>query len=490
MPGESHLRVLFVTPELAPWVKSGGLGEVSATLPAALRALGLDVRVLVPGYPAILGACAKAGVAAELPGLGGALAPARLLAAERAGEVPLLVLDCAAYYRREGSAYQDVHGHDWRDNHLRFGLLSRIAALLSAGDSPLAWRPQLMHCHDWPAGLAPAYLHFERGTKAVSIMTVHNIAFQGIFAAGTLSELGLPADAFRADGVEYHGKLSFLKAGLFFADQLTTVSPTYAREIQTDEFGYGLGGLLRSRSGHITGILNGIDTTEWNPAADRFIPQQYDAFRIAGKAKNKAALQRRLALKQDARLPLLGAVSRLTHQKGLDVLAAIAPQLVRLPAQLALLGSGEKPLEQAFSAMTARFPGRIGAVIGFDDGLAHLIEAGADIFVMPSRYEPCGLNQMYSMRYGTPPVVRATGGLADTVVDCTPHALAGGTATGFMFDELTHESLLAAVKRAVAAWRDGRRWRRLQKISMARDFGWRRSAEQYLALYRSLLARR
>ena len=490
MPGDSRLRVLFVTPELAPWVKSGGLGEVSATLPAALRALGADVRVLVPGYPAIVGACAQARVAAELPGLGGALAPARMLSAEPAAPVPLLVLDCPAYYGREGSAYQDAQGRDWRDNHLRFGLLSRVAALLSTDASPLAWRPELLHCHDWPAGLAPAYLHFERGAKAISVMTAHNLAFQGIFAAKAASELGLPGKAFRMEGAEFYGKLSFLKAGLFFADQLTTVSPTYAREIQTEELGFGLGGLLRQRRERIAGILNGIDTSAWDPASDPYIAAQYDFSRVEAKALNKAALQRELGLRAEAGVPLIGAIGRVTHQKGLDLVADAAQQIAALPAQLVVLGAGEKKLERRFTALAARFPGTLAAMIGFDEALAHRIEAGADLFVMPSRFEPCGLNQMYSLRYGTPPVVRATGGLADTVVDCTPEALAGGTATGFLFREVAPQALLEALGRAVRAWRDKPLWRKLQKTGMAQDFGWRHSAERYLALYRSLAARR
>jgi len=489
MPGESRLRVLFVTPELAPWVKSGGLGEVSATLPAALNALGADVRVLVPGYPAILGACGAARLAAELAGFAGALAPARLLSAERALPAPLLVLDCPAYYGREGGAYHDAQGHDWRDNHLRFGLLSRVAALLSAPGSPLAWRPEILHCHDWPAGLAPAYLAFERGARAVSVMTVHNLAFQGLFPAETVAELGLPAEAFRMEGAEFYGKLSFLKAGLFFADEITTVSPTYAREIQTEELGFGLGGLLRHRRERIAGILNGIDTSAWNPASDPHIAARYDFSRIEAKALNKAALQRELGLRVDAAVPLIGVVSRVTHQKGLDLVAHAARGIAALPAQLVVLGTGERALELRFTALAARLPGTVAAMIGFDEALAHRIEAGADIFLMPSRFEPCGLNQMYSLRYGTPPVVRATGGLADTVVDCTPDALAAGRATGFVFTDVESRALLDAVTRAAAAWRDQALWRKLQQTGMAQDFSWRHSAERYLALYRALLAR-
>lgn len=490
MPAGPPLRVLFVTPELAPWMKSGGLGDVSATLPAALRALGADVRVLVPGYPAITAAYPAARLVASLPDPGGVLAPARLLSAEQPDEVPLLVIECPEYYARAGAAYQDERRQDWPDNHLRFGLLSRVAALLSARTSALPWRPHVLHCHDWPAGLAPAHLHFEQGPGAVSVMTVHNLAFQGIFPPDVLPELGVPPQAFHFDGVEYHGKVSFLKAGLAYADQLTTVSPGYAREIQTDEMGCGLGGLLRHRSDRLAGILNGIDTTVWDPAADPFLAAPYDFSRIDAKAINKAALQRELGLRVDRETPLLGAIGRLTHQKGVDLIASIAPGIVTLPAQLALLGTGDKELERKFTALAGRFPERVAVAIRHDEALAHRIEAGADIFVMPSRFEPCGLNQMYSLRYGTPPVVRATGGLGDTVVDATPRNLAAGAATGFVFGPAEPEELLKALARAVRAWRDPASWRSLQRAGMAQDFGWGHGASRYLDLFQELVARR
>jgi starch synthase len=490
MAGESPLRALFVTPELAPWVKSGGLGDVSGTLPAALRALGADVRVLVPGYSAILDAHPDARAVAELTGLGGALPSARLLATERPREVPLLILDCPECYARAGTAYQDEHQRDWADNHLRFGLLSRAAALLAAQRSPFSWRPQVLHCHDWPAGLAPPYLHFEPGAKAATVMTVHNLAFQGIFPAGTLTDLGLPQRAFHIDGVEFYGKVSFLKGGLFFADRLTTVSPGYAAEIQTEEMGCGLGGLLRHRRDHLTGILNGIDTAVWNPALDPFLAAPYDFSRIDAKAANKAALQRELALRVDARTPLLGAIGRLTHQKGLDLLLSVAPEIAALPAQLVVLGTGERMLERGFAALADRFPGTIAAAIRFEDALAHRIEAGSDLFLMPSRFEPCGLNQMYSLRYGTPPVVRATGGLRDTVIDATPEAIAAGNANGFVFSASEPGALREAVLRAVRAWRDPATWRALQRTGMAQDFSWRGSARRYLDVFQSLARQR
>jgi starch synthase len=404
--------------------------------------------------------------------------------------VPLILVECDGYYAREGGAYQDSRGHDWEDNHLRFGLLSRAAALLGTGDTPLDWRPDVIHCNDWPTGLAPAYLGLSGNARSATLMAIHNIAFQGLFPAATVSALGLPAQSFSIEGVEFHGQLSFLKSGIVYADRISTVSPTYAREIQTEEQGCGLGGLLRHRGGEVTGILNGIDSDAWNPAKDPFIAQHYDRSQLGGKAANKAALQSRFGLDEDAAIPLLGVVSRLTHQKGLDLLARIAAQVAERPAQIALLGAGESDVEAAFRKLAEAFPGRIGCAICYDERLAHQIEAGADLFVMPSRFEPCGLNQMYSMRYGTPPVVRATGGLADTVTDCNERTLADGSATGFTFAEPTAAALLAAIERALETWSDRTAWRRLQENGMARDFGWRASARLYLKLFDALVARR
>ena len=485
------LRVLYATPELAPWVKSGGLGDVSAALPPALRAEGADVRVLVPGYAPLLAAFPDVQTVCEVTGLGGAFEPARLLCVERGLPFPLYLVDSPRYYDRPGSAYQDAQGRDWDDNHLRFGLLSRIAALLSAADTPLGWHPDVLQCNDWPTALAPAYLHYGKARgAAATLMTVHNLAFQGNFDARVLASLGLPPEAYSPEGVEFYGHLSFLKAGLYFADHISTVSERYAEEVQTDELGCGFQGLLRHRRNRLSGITNGVDTTLWNPATDAMIVSRYDARHLARKTPNKLALQEELGLRVDAGVPLLGVVSRLTHQKGLDLLAACAADIVALGAQLAVLGTGEKALEAEFARLAAVHPGVVAAVFAFDERLAHLMEAGADIFVMPSRFEPCGLNQMYSLRYGTPPVVRATGGLADTVVPVTPESLAAGVANGYAFASPDAASLLEAVGHAVAAWRDRMLWRTLQRAGMKKDFSWRHSAARYLALFRNLTAGR
>jgi starch synthase len=465
-------RVLFVTPEIAPWAKTGGLGDVAQSLPRALAAEGAELRILVPAYPALRAAFPQAREVAELPSPGGALPAARLLEAK--GAPPLWLLDCPPLFERPGNPYQTPERRDWPDNDLRFGLLSRTAALLGSAASPLEWRPDVVHGNDWQCGLAPVYLAHAPGAHAATVMTVHNLAYQGLFPRDALEPLALPAETFGGGGLEFYGKLSFLKAGLSYADLLTTVSPTYAREIQGPELGFGLDDVLRSRAADLVGILNGIDTDVWDPAHDTLIAQRYDVRRLEDKAVNKAALQRGFGLPESAAAPLAGIASRLVPQKGADLVLEIADELVREGMQLAILGTGEPELERALRALALRHPRHVGVRIDFDEPLAHLIEAGADLFLMPSRFEPCGLNQFYSMRYGTPPVVRRTGGLADSV----------GEETGFLFDDPTPEALRGALARALDVWRKPSAWRALQENGMRRDFGWRVSARSYLDVYR------
>lgn len=478
------LKILFATSEMAPWVKTGGLGDVAAALPAALRQAGQDIRVLLPHYPAMKAAFPDALAVAELPSLAPALPPARLLAAEADG-LPLLLLDCPQLYASPGNPYLDSYGDDRHDNPVRFGLLSRVAALLGQAHSPIAWQADVVHSNDWQTALAAAYLHYQCG--AASVVTVHNIAFQGCFSQHYLADLGLPEHAWRFDAAEYHGQLCFLKAGLQFASQISTVSPTYAREIQDEQFGYGLAPLLRYRAAALRGILNGIDTDIWNPAADPNLAHPYSVQQLAGKARNKAALQQEMGLEVDAAQPLFGVVSRLTHQKGLDLLLAIADDLAALPAQLVVLGSGDAELEAGFLALTGRHPGRIAVKLGFDETLAHRIEAGADSFLMPSRFEPCGLNQMYSLHYGTPPVVNATGGLADTVVDSGEATLANRTANGFILESASAPALWSTMQRVCRIWQDQQLWQRIQQNGMQRDFSWTQAARDYIQLYRDAI---
>jgi starch synthase len=479
------MKVLVPVAEIAPWVKTGGLGDVAAALPAAMRAAGLDVRILVPAYPALQTAFRDASPLAAFSALGHNVI---LRFATTSQGVPLYLLECGDWFGRSGNPYLAPNGVDWPDNALRFGLLARVAALLAGSDSPLAWRPDILHCNDWQTALAPAYLHYlpqqaASTQMAATVITIHNLAFQGLFGRELLSALDLPGHAWAMDGVEYYGQLSFLKAGLQFADAITTVSPTYAREIQTPADGMGLDGLLRYRADRLSGILNGIDTTQWNPATDPYLAAPYDANRLAAKAANKTALRAELGLAATD-MPILGIVSRFTGQKGLDLVADIANELAALPVQLAVLGNGMPEMETALRAMAQRWPGQFAVHIGFDERLAHRIEAGADLFLMPSRFEPCGLNQMYSLRYGTPPIVRATGGLADTVIDASDTR----QGNGFVFDQATPAALLATIRRAVALWRDNpRRWKTLQRRGMSADFSWRAPAQRYASLYHALL---
>ncbi len=479
------MRVLFATSEAAPLVKTGGLADVSGALPAALRQRGVDARLLVPAYRMVRAALPEARVCGALPPLAG-LPAAQLLEARAEGDVPIYLLDCPPLYDRDGGPYQDASGTDWFDNALRFGLLARAAAALGRASSPLKWRPQVVHCNDWQTGLAPAYLHAAHDARAASLITIHNLAFQGIFHASLLPILGLPPETYSIDGLEFHGSISFLKAALSYADAITTVSPTYAREIQSEPLGFGLQGLLTHRAAVLSGILNGIDTEAWDPARDSHIVAQYGPDTLDRKRANKRSLQEFFGLAPDPDVPLVGMVSRFTEQKGIDLVIEAAPRILRLPAQLVLVGTGEHEAEDAARQIAARFPGSAGAFVGYDEALAHRIEAGADIFLMPSRFEPCGMNQMYSQRYGTPPVVRATGGLIDSVVDCTPESLAAGAATGFLFMPATGLALLDTVERATKAYRDPPTWRALQATGMGCDFSWRASAARYAEVYKRI----
>jgi len=482
------MRVLYITAELYPWVKSGGLGDVAAALPPALIAEGIDVRLLLPGFRGFLDA------------FGGITDIARLttpFAAERvrvglahlpASESLAYLVDHPAFYDRLGNPYAGPDGSDWPDNHRRFGLFGWIAAELARGADP-GWRPDILHGHDWHTGLAPAYLSARppAAGRVPTVFTVHNLAYRGPFPGTVFPQLALPPEFFSIDGVEFFGMVSFIKAGLFYSDRLTTVSPTYAREIQTPAFGWGLDGLLRTRAALLTGILNGVDPRFWDPGHDTNLPQTYgteDA--AAGKRAAKAALQRRLGLEPIEGAPLFGAVSRLTPQKGLDLALAGLPDLLAGGGQLALLGSGDGNLEQAFAAAVERYRGRVGVAIGYDEGLAHLIIGGSDVILVPSRFEPCGLTQLYALRYGALPLVRRVGGLADTVVDATATNLAEGVATGFAFDDDSPSALMSAIGRAAALFREREIWQRMIRRAMTRDFSWAAAARRYAAVYRTL----
>lgn len=481
----SKLRVLFVTSEAYPLVKTGGLGDVSYALPNALRQLGIDVRLLLPGYPAILEQLSLIEVHEDIR-LYPLREPLRLLAGIMPGGLtPVYVIEYPSLYERDGGPYQDSVGIEWPDNALRFGILSKIAALF--GNHNLLFKPQIVHCNDWQTGLVPAFLTFNSPPRAVTLMSVHNMAYQGIFGPEVVELFGLPPESFSMFGLEYHGQVSFLKSGLYYADWVTTVSPTYAKDIQTPTYGYGLEGLLTQRQSQLTGILNGIDMTEWNPETDPYLNYHYSSENLAGKARNTQALRARLGLVSTKQAPLFGMITRLTEQKGIDLIVPIIPEIVKQGAQLAVLGSGDKDLETRLQKLANLYPEQISVNLGYDEELAHQIEAGAHIFLMPSKFEPCGLNQMYSMRYGTIPIVRCTGGLADTVTDATAENIEKGIATGFVFEEENPRDLLYCVQRALKTFRDKNTWRMLQINGMTRDFSWQKSAQQYVSLYHHIL---
>jgi starch synthase len=480
-----RLRALHVVSELYPIVKTGGLADVAAGLTIALRSLGIDARAIMPGYPAVLAAIASAEELVRDPGLFGG-GPARILDARLKDGSPLYVLDCPGLYHRPGGPYADVLGVDYVDNPRRFAALGWAAARLATSDHP-DLRADILHAHDWQSGLAVAYVKLAGRPSPRCVATIHSIDYPGAFARTAFPELSLPEQAYSVHGVEFYGRISFLKAALYYADRITTVSPTYAREIQQDGRGGGFEGLLRTRSADLTGILNGVDYAEWSPETDRHLPRHYFAHDFRGKRAAKLALRKRLGLADTPRTPLFGVVSRLVWQKGIDWVVELIPWLVENGAQLAVLGSGDPRLMTAIADAATRYPEQIGAMVGYDEALSHLVQAGSDSILVPSRAEPCGLTQMYALRYGSPPVVRRTGGLADSVVDADERALRDGFATGFSFDEPSAEGLRGALARALDVYRNANAWKRLQRTGMSADFGWARSAELYASLYESLL---
>jgi starch synthase len=479
----TFIRVLAVASEIYPIVKTGGLADVVGALPAALAAHEIETRTLVPGYPEVLKALPATEELLRWPDFFGG--PVRLLAGSRAG-LDLFVLDAPHLFARPGNPYLGPDGKDWPDNGLRFAALSRMAAEIGFGAIP-SFVPDIVHAHDWQAGLVPALLHYDVRRRPGTVMTIHNMAYQGKFAYEMLAAIGLPPDSFNIHGVEYYGGVSYLKAGLQFADRITTVSPTYAREIQSDEGGMGFGGLLRERSGVLSGILNGIDISVWNPESDPHIAYRFSEQDLPFRAANKAALQRQLGLSPAPDALLLGVISRLSWQKGLDLLLETVPSILDEGMQLALLGSGDAELQDSYQAIARAHAGRIAVVIGYDEDLAHLIQAGADALVVPSRFEPCGLTQLCALRYGAVPIVSRVGGLADTVADIDE---AGAAATGFTFGPVTPANLASALRKASLAFHDKPVWRKLQQNGMTTDVSWRNRAGEYAALYRDIAAAR
>lgn len=496
-PSSRPLNVLFATPECAPWVKTGGLGDVCGALPKALNELGHHVRVLIPAYGVLADMRKDAERAWELPAKDPW--PAARLLLLRANGLELLLLDCPALYDRPAGPYMDENGQDYADNARRFGFLSHIAAQLSCDHSPIAdWQADILHGHDWTAAMAPAYLARQdtSGHRAASVLTVHNLLFQGLFPSHVAAHIDICAPWLTQDPALLHwGRLCFLKAGLHHADILSTVSPGYAKEILSPPGSCGMEDVLQARSAELHGILNGVDTRIWNPATDPLIAARYDADTLDLKAGNKVALQALFGLRPDTSTRsgkdgsmLLGMVSRLTSQKGVDLILECLPGMLDMGCQLCVLGTGDKQLEAAMLHAAEAYPGQVSVRIGFDETVAHMIEAGADAFLMPSTFEPCGLNQMYSQRYGTPPIVHATGGLADTVRDALGSQEEGAQAgNGFSFNEPTSNALMQAVMRARQAFGQASRWRQIQRNGMALDHSWRARALLHVQSYMAAL---
>lgn len=474
------MKLLFVASECTPFIKTGGLADVIGAVPKSLAAMGTDVRVLMPAYPALATLVARGETVLTFDELFGG--PARVVSVQAEG-LALLLLDAPHLYDRPGNIYLGPDGQDWQDNDLRFAALSFAGAQIGVGG--LAdWTPDLINAHDWQAGLVPAYLNQHRGRTPPVVMTIHNIAFQGVFDATRLSALGLNADQFTPEGIEYYGKISFLKAGLALSNKITTVSPTYAAELLTPEFGMGLDGLLRARGSDLHGILNGIDLDVWNPETDPALVASYSARGLKGKADNKVEVEARFGLTQGEG-PLFCVISRMTSQKGLDLLLECLPDLVGQGAKLAVLGSGDPQLERAYIDASNRYSGAVGTIIGYDEDLSHLMQAGSDAILIPSRFEPCGLTQLYGLRYGTLPVVARTGGLADTVIDANEAARLADCATGFQFAPVTDVALGHAISRVCALYQQPKVWAGMIRRAMRHPVGWDLSAAAYLEVYQS-----
>ena len=481
------MKVLLAAAEVFPLVKTGGLADVMGALPQALVRAGAGVRLVLPGLPAILQGLEQQQLVCELGALFGAGRVRVRRGRLACGAVPAYVVDAPYLYQRAGNPYLAPNGAEWSDNLQRFALLGWVAAHLASGELDEAWRPDVLHAHDWHAAMACAYAAVHPGTKVATVFTVHNLAYQGLFDAGDYHLLGLPARCMVPGGIEFHGQFSFMKAGLSYADRVTTVSPGYAAEIATEEFGCGLDGVVRARGKDVSGILNGVDSEVWNPQTDAAIAARYSRQSLAGKARCKAALQQSLGLTVGARTPLFAVVSRLTSQKGLDLVLATLPALLSQGAQLAVLGTGDAALENAFAAAGVRHPGQVAVRMAYDEAFAHQMVAGADVMLVPSRFEPCGLTQLYALRYGTVPLVRRVGGLADTVLDAGNAAGVGAEATGFVFGPATAEALADAITRAVGRFQVPAQWQALVRQGMAQDFSWSSAAEKYLALYRGMM---
>ena len=478
------MKVLSVSSEVFPLIKTGGLADVAGALPGALKPFGVETKTLIPGYPAVMKIIRNPVARLEFADLLGE--KATVFEVEHGG-ISFLVLDAPAYYNRTGGPYVDATGKDYPDNWRRFAALSLAGAEIATGLMP-GWQPDLVHVHDWQSALVPVYMRYSSTPELPSVLTIHNIAFQGQFGPSIFPGLRLPAHAFSMQGIEYYGDIGFLKGGLQTAHALTTVSPSYAEEILTPEFGMGLEGVIASRGASLHGIVNGIDDAVWNPETDPMIARTYGASTLKDRAANRKQVVEHFGLDDDDG-PIFCVVSRLTWQKGMDLLAGISSEIVAMGGKLAILGAGDAALEGALFAAAGRHRGRVGVSAGYNEAMSHLMQAGSDAIIIPSRFEPCGLTQLYGLRYGCLPIVARTGGLNDTIIDANHAALQAKVATGIQFSPVTTEGLLQAIRRAIYLFQDRKVWTQMQKQGMKSDVSWGKSAERYATLYSSLVSR-
>ena len=484
------MKILFSSSEATPLIKTGGLADVAGSLPAALRILGHDCRLIIPAYPKAITNSHHLQMVAEMH-LPGSTEPVRLLQATAGNQAtPVYLVDAPHFFDRPGNPYLAPDGFPWPDNADRFTLFCRAVVEIALDRCGLGWKPDITHNNDWQTGLVAPLLK-DQPERPASVFTIHNLAYQGVFDRQTFERLQLSPTLWNLDGLEFYGQMSFIKGGIAYSDQINTVSPTYAEETRTPKFGSGLHGLLNHREGHYRGILNGVDYDLWNPQQDPYIAKPYNVARFADKLENKRVLQQEFGLPENPQIQLFGYIGRLVEQKGVDLILQVLPGIMDAGAQIVFLGSGNTELERILEKLSTKYHSRVGVFIGYDEGLSHRIEAGCDCFLMPSRFEPCGLNQMYSLRYGTVPIVHQTGGLADTVVNVTSSTLADGSATGFVFEESDADSLWRAVERAIDFYhRPDVTWQILATTGMQQDFSWKVSASRYSELYEDAIKTR
>lgn len=477
-------KVLYVSSEAFPLIKTGGLADVAGSLPSALLKQSQDVRLLLPAYPEVLKNISRTKVLATTAyyDLAVELVESRLPGTN----VIAWLVNCPAAYNRPGGPYSDQHGQEWDDNALRFAIFCLAAVDIALNKLGIEWQPDIVHCNDWQSGLIPALLSLHKKRPA-TVFTIHNLAYQGVFKQSTFSDLDLPEELWHLDGLEYYNQLSFIKGGLAYADKITAVSPNYAKEILEPEYAYGLDGLLSHRKEHLSGILNGIDEKHWNPGTDNYLAQKYNRRTLNKKSLNKTALQQELSLPVDETIPMIGMVSRLVEQKGLEIILQSLESILKLPLQLVILGTGEPHYELKLCKIEKRYPENFKIVVGYDEALAHRIEAASDMYLMPSTFEPCGLNQLYSLRYGTLPVVTPVGGLADTVINANDTNIANKTANGFVLKNKSSRELLTCIKKALSLYKKPDTWRQLQLTAMISDFSWETSAKRYVDLYQAAI---